>query len=498
MTPEERLRELRRRPNERATLASEAPAPEVPLRPHEIADTLEVPLSRWDGPRLEIVGLYKDDVQRVTWVDHDEAGRPVRFDTAVMHHNARGVSTETAECEWDGDRCVRVRWRESDDGEHWWDHLDEGEYDERGLRRVRRDEVVVWDRAVDGIEEDPLPPDEALAVWVEAVAEAAARTVELAAIPEGSVLKVVASFRSEPPAVVVVDRERLEREGAREAVRLANEPRMPLTRELSPEGLRALRSLRTLRVLHDDRPEVGDALTRRLAAMSWPGGAIAVAFGLGGDAWKRALGGLPEAPPREPSGDAQWGLLLDGGGRGRSHLGGGAELPEGMPWPASEGRPLTHLATIDLSELPEFEGRELLPAEGDLVFFADLSYEGELWEPTVVGEDERVRVLHVVGPTHEPAPPPGLRRRDIRFRPVLTVPESDDPDLIEPGHLILGHPEFVQGDPREPGQVSLLHLGWDEALGFEYLDGADLTFYGDAEDVRAGRWERLTVEPQSG
>lgn len=74
MTPEERLRELRRRPKERAATS--------------------------DGPRVEILGFYKDRLARVTWVDHDESGRPVRFEAATLHSNERGVSTEIAECEW--------------------------------------------------------------------------------------------------------------------------------------------------------------------------------------------------------------------------------------------------------------------------------------------------------------------------------------------------------------------------------------------------------------
>ncbi|HEX5782369.1 MAG TPA: DUF1963 domain-containing protein [Solirubrobacteraceae bacterium] len=539
MTPEERLRELRRRPHERPP-AIDRPVPEVPLRPERNLGPRDYDLIddvvTSDGPPVELVGVHNDEVERVTWVHHNEAGRPVRFESATIHDNRRGVSIGIRECDWEGDRCVRVRRRESD-GEYSWEEVDDGEYDERGLVLVRRNGILVWNRASDGIEENPLPADEALAIWVEAAAEAAARAVEFAAIPEGAVIKVVASFLAEPPAVVIVDPGRIALEGAREAVRRANEPSLPLIRELSPDGLHALRSLRTVRVL-DGWAEAGEALTRRLAGMSWPGGAIAVGYGLGDDGWERALADLPAAPsiatvggapssreeiadlledsglPRELAERAQWGLLLVGGGSGRSRLGGRAELPEGMPWPHCEGRPLTHLATIALPELPDFEGRELLPAEGDLVFFADLSYEGELWEPTIVGEDDRVVVLHVVGPTHEPAPPRGqLRQRAIRFRPVLTMPEGEDPryerlvdalhdqtpELFEPGHLLLGHPAaFVQGDPREPGQVSLLHLGWDEALGFEYLDGADLTFYGDAGDVRAGRWDRLTVEPQSG
>ena len=211
-----------------------------------------------------------------------------------------------------------------------------------------------------------------------------------------------------------------------------------------------------------------------------------------------------------------WGLVPRGGGTDRSRLGGRADLPEDTAWPTSGGRALTHLATIDLSELPAFDGRDLLPADGDLVFFADLTQEGELWEEVVVGEDDRVRILHVPPgtPTHEPEPPRDdrdeydspavLRRRRIAFRPVLTMPERPEgldaaqqlaydklygallevtPALEEPGHLLLGHPSVVQYDPRSPGQVSLLHVGHDEALGFEFLDGGDLTFYGDADDV---------------
>ena len=133
-------------------------------------------LLTWDGPRLEIVGLWKtDDVEQVTWVDHDETGRPVRFSTLTMHHDRRGTTTEIATAEWEGDRCVRVRRQESDDGTHWRDDEYEADYDERGLVQVRRRGSVYWDREIDGYEEHPLAPDEALAAWGEAVAAAAAR-----------------------------------------------------------------------------------------------------------------------------------------------------------------------------------------------------------------------------------------------------------------------------------------------------------------------------------
>ena len=95
-----------------------------------------------------------DDVTAVTWVDHDEAGRPVRFATAEYGYNKPRIAFEIASCEWEGDRCVRVRRRVNDYGERWREEVDEAEYDERGLVRVRGD--FTWRREYDGVEDDPL------------------------------------------------------------------------------------------------------------------------------------------------------------------------------------------------------------------------------------------------------------------------------------------------------------------------------------------------------
>lgn len=40
-----------------------------------------------DGSRLEIVAIEAEKVSGVTWVDHDEEGRPVRFSTAGYGYN---------------------------------------------------------------------------------------------------------------------------------------------------------------------------------------------------------------------------------------------------------------------------------------------------------------------------------------------------------------------------------------------------------------------------
>jgi hypothetical protein len=61
---------------------------------------------------------------------------------------------------------------------------------------------------------------------------------------------------------------------------------------------------------------------------------------------------------------------------------------------------------------------------------------------------------------------------------------------------LLGFPQVVQDDPRGDGQVALLHLGTD-ALGGDFLDAGDLLFYGPADAVRAGRWDRVTLSPSS-
>jgi hypothetical protein len=140
----------------------------------------------------------------------------------------------------------------------------------------------------------------------------------------------------------------------------------------------------------------------------------------------------------------------------------------------------------------------------------------------------RVVTLPPGVPTHRPAPPAHdrdefdtpvvLRQRKVRFRPVLTLPEEPTglteaerlgydalhtglievtPGLNDPAHMMLGHPASAQGYAVDDGHVSVLHIGWDEALRFEFLDGGDITFRGAPEDVAAGRWERLSVTTES-
>ena len=58
---------------------------------------------------------------------------------------------------------------------------------------------------------------------------------------------------------------------------------------------------------------------------------------------------------------------------------------------------------------------------------------------------------------------------------------------------LLGFPFTVQDDPRERGETSLLHLveepGWDLAI----LDAGSLHFFAAPADVRARRWDQVTL-----
>jgi hypothetical protein len=221
--------------------------------------------------------------------------------------------------------------------------------------------------------------------------------------------------------------------------------------------------------------------------------------------------GLTHSRAREIAEDARWALMLEPDETAVSRLGGRPVLPADVPWPTAKGRPLTHLATIDLSELPLVEGRELLPQSGFVAFLADFGDDAELWEPTRERENGVVRIVasEPGAAVHEPEPPGRIampfRERRVTAQPRLQIrePRSHGEHVhaqlaaelaggFEGVHQLLGHPPAVQEDPREDDDIALLHLTWDEPLGFTYLDGADLLVFGAPDDIRAGRWDRLT------
>lgn len=102
--------------------------------------------------------------------------------------------------------------------------------------------------------------------------------------------------------------------------------------------------------------------------------------------------------------------------------------------------------------------------------------------------------------------PVELSERRVRLEPVLTVPFPRELEFEEamtlcelknvsaPEHMLLGHPDYVQDNPPEDGQISLLHINWDEPLGFVFGDGGQITLHGTPDDIRTGRWDRITAQ----
>jgi hypothetical protein len=186
---------------------------------------------------------------------------------------------------------------------------------------------------------------------------------------------------------------------------------------------------------------------------------------------------------------SQWGILFEDDKHGSSVIGGRPVLPADVPWPTNGDRPLTHLATVLLDDLPSVESRDRLPPTGHLSFFADLSEEAEFYEPIKPGDPgrQRVAIFHVPGgsDTHTPDPPgyaPG--RFDVpivmderRVRPVARL-QTDELgwqwtagryglDAVasqimrqlapaingDAAAQMLGYPPVVQEDPREHDEV---------------------------------------------
>ncbi|MDX8152986.1 DUF1963 domain-containing protein [Patulibacter brassicae] len=241
---------------------------------------------------------------------------------------------------------------------------------------------------------------------------------------------------------------------------------------------------------------------------------------------------------------AEWGAFaVRRTGPGTSRIGGRGVLPAGETWPVRRGRPLDFVAIVDLAEVPRFPQRELLPADGTLLFFAALE---SLWEPTDSGNHagSALRVWYVPpGTTLRQATRPRATRRapsdsapasvprfPLAWRPRLTLTDSwtarydrryrltrsqsrryervttrwaDRWDVPRYGrddgrsaNAILGIPQTAQDDPRGVGQVAVLTVvPW--TFGGEFLDGGDVAFVIGRDDLAARRWDRVDAVPSS-
>jgi uncharacterized protein YwqG len=192
-------------------------------------------------------------------------------------------------------------------------------------------------------------------------------------------------------------------------------------------------------------------------------------------------------------------LVTGSGARGRSRIGGDADLPPGVDWPTFRDRALGFVAQVDAAELPPgFQ----LPA-GLWSFFYEVGYGDQRWgfDPADRGH---ARVLHTppgVATKPRPQPPvadamPPYAPRDVVFREELTLPSPDSApgdallrdaadelkdaywELFEPldelhggeddpRHRLFGHPDQIQGDMQTECQLVTNGLFCGDASGYE-------------------------------
>lgn len=274
--------------------------------------------------------------------------------------------------------------------------------------------------------------------------------------------------------------------------------------------------------------------------------------------WDRLLGWAGRPAPRrlEPPAPDRVAAVLDEmraharpclrlapGGNGRSHLGGTPQMAG--PWPRYAGRPLSHLAQLDLAEMRAAGGPDWLPGEGRLLFFYELDYSGWGFDPKDAG---CAVVCFEQGPAARAAEPgdlpeeSGFNTYPVLFSADASLPSEerlgidmrrfshneqaaleaaiDAREPAEPSHQVGGYPGPIQGDGMElecqrvthgvylgkPGRSQakqtdelslgaadwrlLLQLDTDDEAGMMWGDTGRLYFWIREQDARAGDFSK--------
>lgn len=238
----------------------------------------------------------------------------------------------------------------------------------------------------------------------------------------------------------------------------------------------------------------------------------------------------------------------------RSHLGGMPHLPAGMEWPTrNDGTPLALLLEVFLDEVPNFVGREDLPAAGVLQAWYDsegLPYDAEdgalvLYhadaDSLIFVEDEpdgtvhnhcpvrfqpRVSVmssyhLAVLDITDAPAGSDDDENdRHYAFHERLShtavemavgqpLPRAEDGSLAEAAydsstfaayvpHQLMGHMATIQDENYDPEFQLLFQIdsddGDEDCPGWSWGDAGILWFHIKPEDLKARRFDRVSYQ----
>ncbi len=196
---------------------------------------------------------------------------------------------------------------------------------------------------------------------------------------------------------------------------------------------------------------------------------------------------------------------------GGSRIGGSPDLPDHEGWPTWQDRSMSFLAQVDLGSLPDEGDRADLPVDGLVSFFYDAEQQAWGFDPVQTGA---WTVLHTPrGTTLSRREFPADLPDEARFDPIPVAARTElcpepwesraierlalDADRtevyaelldelaggdLEPRHLMLGHPDPVQGEMQLECQLVSHGLYCGDSTGYNHPRASELE--GGADDWR--------------
>jgi uncharacterized protein YwqG len=189
---------------------------------------------------------------------------------------------------------------------------------------------------------------------------------------------------------------------------------------------------------------------------------------------------------------------------GVSRLGGLPVLPADMAWPSWQGQPQSFLAQINLSELPPFRDRNLLPEGGLLFFFYDSAQSTYGGSASDRGSFAVLYSAHS-GPAMRPDQMPERLDREAVFKPArlscsigMTEPGWEHPILERLGMSFDERLTYADVVSRARVSASVSGRSCHQMLG--YPSPLQNAVAWDCERARVGYWEaekekREALEP---
>jgi len=204
---------------------------------------------------------------------------------------------------------------------------------------------------------------------------------------------------------------------------------------------------------------------------------------------------------------------------GQSRIGGEPDLPKALSWPKTGRQSVPFIAQIDLKEIASVLSESPLPHAGHLWFFSDGSETGIVLHDASDAPRQATPTPEDVPKTWRFACCP-LALEAYQALPEVSVVEaldaitSDDEEKLESYteiqsyisgettmgnvHTLLGWPEAIQ-DPaelNEPATRLLLQVESDKGAGMMWGDAGRLYFCIKNEDLRAARFDAVSMKFQ--